>query len=121
MRHATSPRRPAGAQHSTVSRFVSLTLALAVSIAPALVQAGGSSADATDWVYRRSYFSHYTPPELAGHYPVPQSPSAYRPAVVSPYPGFGIQGISRFDRTVIQSGQSYDITYQRSNNVRVYP
>lgn len=75
----------------------------------------------SDWVFRRSYFSHDVPPELAAVYPTPVSYSAYRPAIVSPYPGFAINGVRRFNRVLIQSGNSLDYTIQRSDSFRIQP
>ena len=75
----------------------------------------------SDWVFRRSYFSHDVPPELAAAYPTPVSYSAYRPAIVSPYPGFAINGVRRFNRVLIQSGNSLDYTIQRSDSFRIQP
>lgn len=77
--------------------------------------------EASDWMFRRSYFSHEIPPELAGRYPVPVSYSAYRPAVISPYPGFAVNGARRFNRVLIQSGNSLDYTILRSDSFRIQP
>jgi hypothetical protein len=78
-------------------------------------------ADAADWVFQRSYFSHAIPPELADRSPVPISYSAYRPAIVSPYPGFAINGVRRFNRVLIQNGNSLDYTILRSDQFRLQP
>ena len=77
--------------------------------------------NSSDWVFRRSYFSHDVPPELAAAYPTPVSYSAYRPAIVSPYPGFAINGVRRFNRVLIQSGNSLDYTILRSDSFRIQP
>ncbi|MBA3311806.1 MAG: hypothetical protein M3552_22810 [Planctomycetota bacterium] len=78
-------------------------------------------SDASDWMFRRSYYSHPIPPELAYKYPAPVSLSAYRPAVVGPYPGFSVQSIQRFNNVVIPSGASLDYTLLRSETVRQMP
>ena len=45
--------------------------------------------------------------------------SAYRPAVASPYPGFAVNGVSRFNRVLIPSGNSFDATILHSDSLRV--
>ena len=77
------------------------------------------TAAGSDWMFRPSYFSHQLTAEQAQRYPVPHSLSAYRPAVVSPYPGFAINGVSRVNQVVIPSGASFDSTILHSNSVRV--
>ena len=77
--------------------------------------------EASDWMFRRSYFSHSLPPEVAARYPVPESLSAYRPAIISPYPGFSLQGVTRFNNVVIPSGASLDYTLMRSESARQLP
>lgn len=72
-------------------------------------------------MFRRSYFSHPVPPELAYKYPVPVSLSAYRPAIVGPYPGFAVQSIQRFNNVVIPNGASLDYTLLRSNTMQRLP
>ncbi len=72
-------------------------------------------------MFRRSYFSHPVPPELAYKYPVPVSLSAYRRAEVGPYPGFAVQSIQRFNNVVISNGASVDYTLLRSDTVRQLP
>lgn len=80
-----------------------------------------AAARGADWAFRPSYFSHGVPEELAGAYPTPHSLSAYRPAIISPYPGFAINGVQRFNRVLIQNGNSVDYTILRSGSVRVQP
>jgi hypothetical protein len=92
-----------------------------VLIALAAICVCGSRAEASDWMFRRSYFSHPVPPELAYKYPVPVSLSAYRNAEVGPYPGFAVQSIQRFNSVVIPSGASVDYTLLRSDTVRQLP
>ena len=92
-----------------------------VLISLAIIYVCSSEANASDWMFRRSYFSHPVPPELAYKYPVPVSLSAYRPAMVGPYPGFAVQSIQRFNNVVIPSGASVDYTLLRSDTVRQLP
>lgn len=100
-----------------MSRLLLLCLLAAGYVAAVPADTCGAS----DWIFRRSYFSHDVPPELAGHYPTPVSYSAYRPAIVSPYPGFSINGARRFNRVLIQSGNSLDYTLLRSDSFRLQP
>jgi hypothetical protein len=67
-------------------------------------------ADAADWRFRRSYFSHQLPPEWYAPGELPRSRSAYRPAYPNQLPGFSVQGGYRFNRIQINSGQSSDTT-----------
>jgi len=106
--------------HSSTLRNSSTRFAR-VFIAVAVVALCQSHADASDWMFRRSYFSHPIPPELAYKSPAPVSLSAYRPAVVGPYPGFAVQSIQRFNNVVIPSGASVDYTLLRSDTVRQLP
>lgn len=93
---------------------------LVLAVAHVLAVPAGDCV-ASDWMFRRSYFSHDIPPELAANYPVPVSYSAYRPAIVSPYPGFAVNGARRYNRVLIQSGNSLDYTILRSDNFRIQP
>lgn len=105
-------------QHRRRGRFAPSVVLIAVIVT---AFAHARSADAADWMFRRSYFSHAVPPEQALRSPVPRSLSAYRPAVVSPYPGFSVQSVQRFNNVVIPSGASVDYTLLRSENVRRMP
>ena len=96
-------------------------LTVSILLLAASVAARPGSCEAADWAFRRSYFSHDVPPELAAAYPTPVSYSAYRPAVVSPYPGFSIRGTRRFNRVLIQSGSSLDATVLRSDDFQIRP
>ena len=75
-------------------------------------------ARAEDWAFRRSYFSHM-PPADAPPFPVPVSPSAYRPAHYRH--GFGINTGYRFNNYVIQNGNRVDRTWYREGWVEFYP
>lgn len=86
-----------------------------------VVTLGLTPCHAADWVFRRSYFNVAVPPEQAADYPIPRSLSAYRPAIVSPYPGFSVQSVQRFNHVAIPSGASMDYTLLRSENVRQMP
>jgi hypothetical protein len=72
------------------------------------------SAEAGDWMFRRSYYSH-----SAGPAPVDESaPSrtAYREPWVGAHPRFAIRGGWRFNTFVLQNGtNSTDRTFFREN------
>lgn len=106
---------PSSIRRNTITRVARVLIALAA------ICVGHSRADASDWMFRRSYFSHPVPPELAYKSPVPVSLSAYRPAMVGPYPGFAVQSIQRFNNVVIPIGSSVDYTLLRSETVRQLP
>ncbi|QDT38280.1 hypothetical protein Pan189_26700 [Stratiformator vulcanicus] len=78
-------------------------------------------ANCADWVYRRSYYTHELPPHVAAVSPMPVERSAYRPAITNPYPGFGITGGFRWNRVVMQNGNSRDFTLLRSDFVKFPP
>ena len=103
------------AYSNSTSRYGTWLIAAVVFLATA------EPGDASDWMFRRSYYSHPIPPELAYKYPAPVSLSAYRPAIVGPYPGFSVQSIQRFNNVVIPSGASLDYTLLRSETVRQMP
>jgi hypothetical protein len=79
------------------------------------------SADAGDWIYRRSYFSHDIPPEEAGFRSFPESRSAYRKAYVNTSPGFAVRGGYRFNRIYMRDGNSTDLTVIREDWFQVRP
>ena len=94
----------------------SLLIALLLSIYPT---AEVFAADG--WMFRRSYFSHELPREVAETLPRPESRSAYRPAVVNYGPGFAIRGGYRINRIFIRSGQSTDLTVIRQDWFDIRP
>lgn len=87
---------------------IGLTICLLLSFAA--VTALGTDADAADWRFRRSYFSHQMPQEWYARADLPQSRSAYRAAYPNPLPGFSSQVGMRFNRIQINSGRSSDTT-----------
>jgi len=72
--------------------------------------------DASDWMFRRSYYSHQLPPDVAATSPKPESRSAYRRAVVPP--GIAVRGGYRWNRIFLRSGQSTDTTIIREGWVQ---
>ncbi len=75
------------------------------------------SSDASDWAFRRSYFSH-APGAYLAEVPQPHSRSAYR----VPYApeGIAVRGIYRYDNVFLRSGNSVERTliWEGSLNVR---
>jgi hypothetical protein len=103
-------------EHTTSRRLSLLGVAVWLALLTLPV-----AASAEDWMFRRSYFSHALPPEVAAQYPRPESRSAYRPAVVSYGPGFAIRGGTRINRIFMRSGQSTDLTIIRQDWFDVRP
>jgi hypothetical protein len=96
------------------------TLAASLALA-ATAGAYPASAPAGELMFRRSYFTHAIPPELEGLYPIPESRSAYRPALAGATPGFAIRGAYRFDRMFLRSGSSTDLTVFRGDWYEINP
>ena len=87
---------------------------------------GTLPAEGADWAFRRSWFSdapavsyqtavpgaafsmHALPPQA-----MPNSRSAYRPAIPQRGPGFSIRSKSRWNIYRLNSGRSYDTTIYR--------
>jgi len=80
-----------------------------------LIWNGASSADAADWMFRRSYYSHKVPPELEATYPRPTSRSAYRRPYIRRNAGFSVRGGYRYNRIFLRSGTSTDLTVIRED------
>lgn len=92
---------------------------IAFAIAAFALLSTAQSAQAGEWRFRRSYFTHAVPEQLRAQYPLPQSRSAYRRAVVGNLPGFSVQGGYRINRIFIRSGDSTDTTIIREGWFRV--
>lgn len=80
-----------------------------------------SDAKASDWMYRRSYYTHDVPPEEAGFQSYPPSRSAYRRAYVNTTPGFAVRGGYRYNRILMRDGSSSDLTVIREDWFQVRP
>jgi hypothetical protein len=89
----------------TMNRLLIYTIFLMTALSAA------SQLQAEDWMFRRSYFSHAIPYELAQTAPMPHSRSGYALPIVPNNPGFHIRGGYRFSNTYLQSGNSVDRTY----------
>ena len=82
----------------------SLCLAWGLTAAP---------ADAGDWMFRRSYYSHAQGSGLLDD--APPSRSSYSEPWVGAHPRFAIRGGWRFNSFTLQNGQSTDRTFFREN------
>lgn len=82
---------------------------VALLIAGSLHAVCSNECLASDWMFRRSWFSHAPEPGQ----PVPQSRSAIRRAVPQIGPGFAVRSTYRFNVYRIRNGQSYDTTVFR--------
>ncbi len=76
-------------------------------------------AEAENWMFKRSYYSHELPPEVAERYPRPESRSAYRLPELATTPGFALKGARRWNYVRMFNGNSYDYTILRSDTFDV--
>ena len=72
----------------------------------------GNTGQASDWMFRRSYYSHAPEPSDVGY---PESRSARRQPFAGAHPRSAIRGGYRYNNVVIQSGNSFDRTVIREN------
>lgn len=79
------------------------------------------SAQAEDWMFRRSYYTHALPQEQIERFPPPQRRTAYRPAYAGTTPGFGIRGVRRFNRIQLGNGRNADVTIYRQDWFELEP
>ncbi len=80
----------------------------------AWITAASATAQASDWMFRRSYYSHAAGPGLADD--ANPSRSAAREPWVGAHPRFAIRGGWRFNSFVLQNGtNSTDRTFFREN------
>ena len=88
---------------------------LSVWLLSMLAPVSSPRALASDWMFRRSYFSHKISRADAKRFPRPRSRSAYRRAVTNFQPGFAIRGGYRINRIFMRSGNSTDLTILRED------
>ena len=68
-----------------------------------------SNANAENWAFKRSYYSHEIPQQIAHQFPRPVSRSAYRLPIKSSQ-GIAIRGGYRYNHVYLRSGNSVDHT-----------
>ena len=68
------------------------------------------SVRASDWMFRRSYFTHAVPEDHPAAMPPPPIRYAHRPALISGRPGYHIRGGHRYNRVQINAGDGVDVT-----------
>jgi len=90
--------------HQTLSRIL-----LVVVVISGFCFTSSSSAQAGDWAFRRSYYSHHDSPGYTGG-EVPEQRSAYRPAYLANHPRFAIRSGYRYNSMVLQNGLGTDRT-----------
>lgn len=111
MSPATSSNRTAAARRAVASLV--LVAALGTLCVP--------TAQAEDWMFRRSYFSHQPvylndPGVPAGPYAPPvQARWAYRKAYIGTGPGVALRGGYRYNISNMRSGNNVDVTVLREN------
>lgn len=71
------------------------------------------AAQAENWMFRRSYYTHGTGPGILDD--SAPSRSEYREPWVGAHPRFAIRGGWRFNSYILQNGQSTDRTFFREN------
>lgn len=98
------------------TRRLLTALVLTLPVCPATER-----AEAGEWMFRRSYYTHEVPRELRSLYPRPASRSAYRPALVRTTPGLAVRSAHRFNRILLRSGNSSDLTIIREHRHEFEP
>ncbi|MEQ8638616.1 hypothetical protein [Gimesia maris] len=107
-------------QHSAkIGKSTTRLLMLGILTATLSIGSGTQSAEAENWTFGRSYYSHELPPEVAARYPRPESRSAYRTPELATTPGFALRGARRWNYVRLYSGNSYDTTIYRSDTFNV--
>ncbi len=125
LQHALRSVRRIFRDHVASVEFRMLLKSTVYAIVGTLCQ-GALSAQAADWEFRQSWFSdspavayrHAGPDTAYAVSPLPlhampNSRSAYRPAIPQRGPGFSIRAKNRWNIYRLNSGQSYDTTIYR--------
>lgn len=79
------------------------------------------TAQADDWMYRRSYYSHAPVDGLPADYPLPEHRSAYRPAYYREAFGFSVRSAYRINNYVIRNGPRTDRTIYQEGYIEFNP
>ncbi|WP_291173244.1 hypothetical protein [Gimesia sp.] len=106
-------------QPAKIRKTATRLLMLGILTATMSVSNGIQHAEADNWAFNRSYYSHDLPPEVAAQYPRPESRSAYRTPELATTPGFALRGARRWNYVRLYSGNSYDTTIYRSDTFNV--
>lgn len=85
---------------------------LLIAAAAMMFLSQAATAEANDWMFRRSWFSHRQA-EGEPQMDAPRSRGAVRRAVPQRGPGFAVRGAYRYNVYRIQSGRSFDTTIYR--------
>lgn len=102
-----------------IRRYVTKLLFLVMLTGGISLSFDHQRAEAENWMFRRSYYSHELPPEVAERYPRPESRSAYRIPELATTPGFALKGARRWNYVRMFNGNSYDYTLLRSDTFDV--
>ncbi|MDX1969105.1 MAG: hypothetical protein SFV23_18155 [Planctomycetaceae bacterium] len=86
-----------------------------------LVAGGPVAAQAEDWVYRRSYYSHWPSDGSPPPHPIPESRSAYRPAYYREAFGLSVRSAYRINNYVIRNGNRTDRTIYQEGYIEFNP
>ncbi len=78
-------------------------------------------ARADDWVYRRSYYSHWPSAGSPPAHPLPEHRSAYRPAYYREALGFSVRSAYRINNYVLQNGNRTDRTIYQEGYIEFNP
>uniref|UniRef100_A0A7C2NZ49 DUF2490 domain-containing protein n=1 Tax=Schlesneria paludicola TaxID=360056 RepID=A0A7C2NZ49_9PLAN len=90
--------------------FVTLTLV-----------SGANSAAADEWMYRRSYFSHWPDDGTPPTHPLPEQRSAHRPAYYREAFGFSVRSAFRWNNYVLRNGPRTDRTLYLEGYIEFNP
>ena len=76
---------------------------------------------AEDWMYPRSYYSHWPAGEGIPNHPLPEHRSAYRPAYYREAFGFSVRSAYRINNYVLRNGPRTDRTIYQEGYIEFQP